>query len=123
MFLTHLSCYFRIFSYGGLCLWRLPVFFLFINVLMLVKYFSLGYFQNGRRKYNIRNKLDWGDTSTAGSTNSNDFLSDLLPHYVTPRHRKSNLDDEDDFHDVVMGTSKFRFSPSNRISDFSLLKR
>ncbi|XP_026321262.1 protein KIAA0556-like isoform X2 [Hyposmocoma kahamanoa] len=75
-----------------------------------MRHHNKSYLQNGRRKYNIRNKLDWGDTSTTGSNNSNDFLSDLLPHYVTPRHRKSNFDDEDDFHDVIMGTKSKEFT-------------
>ncbi|XP_061718879.1 katanin-interacting protein-like [Cydia pomonella] len=57
--------------------------------------YSKGYSQNGRRKY--RNSLlDWDDTN--GS--SNDFLSDLLPHYVTPRHRR----EDHDFNDVILGT-------------------
>lgn len=64
----------------------------------------VGYNQNGRRKYNVRNgKLDWGDSSNAGS---NDFLTDLLPHYVTPRHRRNNIIDED-FHDVILGPRKY----------------
>ncbi|XP_013189673.1 katanin-interacting protein [Amyelois transitella] len=58
-----------------------------------------GYSQNSRRKYSVRSKLEWGDTS---SCDSHDFMSDLLPHYVTPRHRRSNVIDED-FHDVILG--------------------
>ncbi|KAF9799613.1 hypothetical protein SFRURICE_018800 [Spodoptera frugiperda] len=58
------------------------------------------YNQNGRRVYNVRGKLDWGDSSNASS---NDFLSDLLPHYVTPRHRRANNLIDDDFHDVILG--------------------
>ncbi|XP_053610778.1 katanin-interacting protein-like isoform X2 [Plodia interpunctella] len=58
-----------------------------------------GYSQNGRRKYSVRSKVDWGDTASCGS---HDFMSDLLPHYVTPRHRRSNIID-DDFHDVILG--------------------
>lgn len=50
--------------------------------------------------------MDWGD-STNGPTN--DFLSDLLPHYVTPRHRRINNGIDDDFHDVILGSSKFCF--------------
>ncbi|KAH9639635.1 hypothetical protein HF086_010042 [Spodoptera exigua] len=56
--------------------------------------------QNGRRVYNVRGKMDWGDSSNASS---NDFLSDLLPHYVTPRHRRANNLIDDDFHDVILG--------------------
>ncbi|XP_028178401.1 protein KIAA0556-like [Ostrinia furnacalis] len=68
-----------------------------------------GYNQNGRRKYTVRNgKLDWGDSSNASS---NDFLNDLLPHYVTPRHRRSNIID-DDFHDVILGS---RFQENNKL--------
>ncbi|CAH0588915.1 unnamed protein product [Chrysodeixis includens] len=67
------------------------------------------YSQNGRRVYNVRGKLDWGDSSNA---NSNDFLSDLLPHYVTPRHRRANNTDED-FHDVILGP-RSQEQPKNR---------
>ncbi|KAJ0174511.1 hypothetical protein K1T71_009619 [Dendrolimus kikuchii] len=59
-----------------------------------------GYTQNGRRKYAQSSKLEWGDSSNA----SNDFLSDLLPHYVTPRHRRMNNLVDDDFHDVILGS-------------------
>ncbi|XP_047031742.1 katanin-interacting protein-like [Helicoverpa zea] len=59
------------------------------------------YSQTGRRVYNVRGKLDWGDSS---NSTSNDFLSDLLPHYVTPRHRRANNVIDDDFHDVILGT-------------------
>ncbi|XP_052755156.1 protein KATNIP homolog isoform X2 [Galleria mellonella] len=57
--------------------------------------------QNGRRKYLRSNKLDWGDSSDCSS---NDFMSDLLPHYVTPRHRRSNNVIDEDFHDVILGS-------------------
>lgn len=53
----------------------------------------------------MRGKLDWGDSSNA---NSNDFLSDLLPHYVTPRHRRANNVTDEDFHDVILGPSKYK---------------
>ncbi|KAM3965817.1 protein KATNIP homolog [Aphomia sociella] len=56
--------------------------------------------QNGRRKYLRSNNLDWGDSSNCSS---NDFMSDLLPHYVTPRHRRSNNVIDEDFHDVILG--------------------
>ncbi|XP_059048687.1 katanin-interacting protein-like [Achroia grisella] len=64
--------------------------------------------QNGRRKYLRSNKLDWADSSDCSS---NDFMSDLLPHYVTPRHRRSNVIDED-FHDVILGS---RFPETNKL--------
>ncbi|CAB3234277.1 unnamed protein product [Arctia plantaginis] len=58
-----------------------------------------GYVQNGRRVYNVRGKLDLGESSNGSS---NDFLSDLLPHYVTPRHRRVNNGIDDDFRDVII---------------------
>ncbi|CAH0400997.1 unnamed protein product [Chilo suppressalis] len=68
-----------------------------------------GYNQNGRWKYR-NNKLDWGHSSTASS---NDFLSDLLPHYVTPRHRgRVNNMGDDDFHDVILGP---RLQENNKV--------
>lgn len=51
------------------------------------------------------NKLDWGD-SPDHTAISNDFLSDLLPHYVTPRHRQMNKAIDNDFNDVIIGRSK-----------------
>ncbi|CAH2044044.1 unnamed protein product, partial [Iphiclides podalirius] len=48
------------------------------------------------------NKLDWGD-SPAQTGITNDFLSDLLPHYVTPRHRRMNNIIDNDFSDVIIG--------------------
>ncbi|XP_049875890.1 katanin-interacting protein-like [Pectinophora gossypiella] len=68
-----------------------------------LRHHNKGFSQNGRRKY-VRNDLDWGD-SPNGSKN-NDFLSDLLPHYVTPRHRRVPNEIDDDFHDVIMGTRR-----------------
>ncbi|XP_041982412.1 katanin-interacting protein-like [Aricia agestis] len=56
-----------------------------------------GSISNGRRK---SSKFDWGDTEGL----SNDFLSDLLPHYVTPRHARPNLRIDEDFDDVILGT-------------------
>ncbi|KAL4707890.1 hypothetical protein ACJJTC_010325 [Scirpophaga incertulas] len=65
--------------------------------------YSKGYNQSSRWKYSVRsNKLDWGDSS---DTSSNDFLTDLLPHYVTPRHRgRLSNSIDDDFHDVILGS-------------------
>lgn len=57
---------------------------------------------NSRRKY-AKSKLDWGDVS---DDDSNDFLTDLLPHYVTPRHRRVNNVIDEDFRDVILGSSK-----------------
>ncbi|XP_072945036.1 protein KATNIP homolog [Epargyreus clarus] len=62
-----------------------------------------GYTLNGRRKNNANSKLDWGDSSNGIS---NDFLSDLLPHYVTPRHRRMNNTIDEDFHDVILGSKR-----------------
>lgn len=63
----------------------------------------LGFAQNGRRKSNIGNgEIDWGDSATGAK---NDFLSDLIPHYVTPRHRPLDAID-DDFTDVILGSRK-----------------
>ncbi|XP_064073614.1 katanin-interacting protein-like [Vanessa tameamea] len=60
-----------------------------------------GFAQNGRRKPSIGSgELDWGNSANGIS---NDFLSDLLPHYVTPRHRPLDAID-DDFNDVIMGS-------------------
>lgn len=59
-----------------------------------------------RNKDEVRNgEFDWGDKKTAVS---NDFLSDLLPHYVTPRHRRMNHIKDQDFNDVITGTRKSR---------------
>ncbi|XP_073961284.1 protein KATNIP homolog [Choristoneura fumiferana] len=69
-----------------------------------VRYNKKAYTQNGRRNY-ARGKLDWGD-----SNSSNDFLSDLLPHYVTPRHRRMNEDIDRDFHDVIMGSRQHDYT-------------
>ncbi|XP_050347739.1 protein KATNIP homolog [Nymphalis io] len=67
-----------------------------------------GFAQNGRRKPTIGSgEVDWGDSANGIS---HDFLSDLLPHYVTPRHRPLDAID-DDFNDVIMGT---RFYENNR---------
>ncbi|XP_030026021.2 katanin-interacting protein isoform X1 [Manduca sexta] len=60
--------------------------------------YNKAYNHKNRRKYNVKNNLDWGDSSAA----SNDFLNDLLPHYVTPRHTRINNVDED-FYDVILG--------------------
>ncbi|CAH2093130.1 unnamed protein product [Euphydryas editha] len=69
---------------------------------------SNGFAQSGRRKPNIgSSEIDWGD-STNGA--KNDFLSDLIPHYVTPRHRPLDVID-DDFNDVILGS---RFQDNNR---------
>ncbi|KAG7312080.1 hypothetical protein JYU34_001532 [Plutella xylostella] len=57
------------------------------------------YGQTGRRKYNGRSKLDWSESEDS----NNDFLTDLLPHYVTPRHRRPNALDKD-FDDVILGS-------------------
>ncbi|KOB67124.1 Uncharacterized protein OBRU01_18537 [Operophtera brumata] len=56
------------------------------------------YLQSGRRKY--RGNLDWGDSSKGTSY---DFLTDLLPHYVTPRHKRLNNIVDKDFYDVILG--------------------
>ncbi|XP_045523373.1 katanin-interacting protein-like [Pieris brassicae] len=56
-----------------------------------------GYKQNGRRK-NFTSKTEWGE---AKDEINNDFLTDLLPHYVTPRHKRMSLDN--DFNDVIVG--------------------
>lgn len=56
------------------------------------------------KKPNARpKKLDWGDSMGRHDV-TNDFLSDLLPHYVTPRHRPHN---DNDFTDVIVGRSKY----------------
>ncbi|XP_021207298.1 katanin-interacting protein isoform X2 [Bombyx mori] len=57
-----------------------------------------GYNANGRRKYEIRSDIDWGDST------SNDFLSDLLPHYVTPRPSRFSSAIDEDFQDVIMAS-------------------
>ncbi|VVD03984.1 unnamed protein product, partial [Leptidea sinapis] len=54
--------------------------------------------QNGRGRNS--NTLVFEDTPRGIS---NDFLSDLLPHYVTPRHRKLNNVLDNDFNDVIVG--------------------
>ncbi|KAI5638468.1 hypothetical protein NE865_08934 [Phthorimaea operculella] len=60
--------------------------------------------QNVRRNY-ARSSLDWDDSPNG--SRSNDFLSDLLLHYVTPRHRRMPCDArDDDFHDVIIGTRR-----------------
>lgn len=61
---------------------------------------NIGHKQNNGRSYSISSKLEWGDSSNG----TNDFLSDLLPHYVTPRHRRMNSSADQDFHDVILGT-------------------
>lgn len=65
--------------------------------------FPLGHFQN-RRKPAVNHDIDWGDGSNGVS---NDFLSELLPHYVTPRHHHKSMGNygfDDDFHDVITGS-------------------
>ncbi|CAH0725563.1 unnamed protein product, partial [Brenthis ino] len=66
-----------------------------------------GQTQNARRKA-INENLDMGDAATGVS---NDFLSDLLPHYVTPRHRPMNNAIDEDFNDVILGS---RIQESNK---------
>ncbi|XP_068618076.1 protein KATNIP homolog [Battus philenor] len=56
-----------------------------------------------RKNLNVRfNKLDWGDSPNQPGV-TNDFLSDLLPHYVTPRHMRMNKIIDNDFNDVITG--------------------
>ncbi|CAG9564535.1 unnamed protein product [Danaus chrysippus] len=71
-----------------------------------------GHFQN-RRKPALNHDIDWGDGSNGVS---NDFLSELLPHYVTPRHHHKSMGNyglDDDFHDVITG-SRFQENKRNR---------
>ncbi|XP_034834983.1 protein KATNIP homolog isoform X1 [Maniola hyperantus] len=67
-----------------------------------------GHTHNGRIKPNINGKLEWSDSTNVAT---NDFLSDLLPHYVTPRHRCLNNTTDDDFNDVILGS---RFQETTR---------
>ncbi|XP_023945111.2 katanin-interacting protein [Bicyclus anynana] len=69
-----------------------------------------GFIHNGRRKPNVNGKLEWSDNAN-GATN--DFLSDLLPHYVTPRHRALNSTFDDDFNDVILGSHFVESSRKN----------
>ncbi|CAG4991274.1 unnamed protein product [Colias eurytheme] len=63
---------------------------------------SKGPTHNGRqKKYSNFNQSYNGDSQMEIS---NDFLSDLLPHYVTPRHRRIDNSIDNDFHDVIIGT-------------------
>ncbi|KPI99843.1 Uncharacterized protein KIAA0556 [Papilio xuthus] len=67
------------------------------------------------KKPNARpNKLDWGDSSGRNDV-TNDFLSDLLPHYVTPRHRPLNADN--DFNDVIVGRRHDTFKPNKTVPE------
>ncbi|XP_045537257.1 protein KATNIP homolog [Papilio machaon] len=75
--------------------------------------------QNHDRDHNKKpnafaKKLDWGDSSGRHDV-TNDFLSDLLPHYVTPRHRPLNADN--DFNDVIVGRRHDTFKPNKTVPE------
>ncbi|XP_013148372.1 PREDICTED: uncharacterized protein KIAA0556-like [Papilio polytes] len=66
------------------------------------------------KKPNARpKKLDWGDSMGRHDV-TNDFLSDLLPHYVTPRHRPHN---DNDFTDVIIGRRHDTFKPNKTVPE------
>ncbi|XP_038222642.1 katanin-interacting protein-like [Zerene cesonia] len=73
---------------------------------------NTGVIHNGRHnKYSNLNQICNRDSQVEIG---NDFLSDLLPHYVTPRHRRNDSSIDNDFHDVIIGTRTQELLKSNR---------
>ncbi|CAK1555599.1 unnamed protein product [Leptosia nina] len=70
-----------------------------------------GYTQNGRRRNSNKNECNDSPTGV-----TNDFLSDLLPHYVTPRHKRMNHNIDNDFMDVIVGSRPQNARSRNKLT-------